>query len=146
MADFPKIGDGFPQKEEQAPFLGKTCSVFGKNMLRFWEKHVPFLGQTGSVFGTKWLRFGENRRSLGDKLVRFLDWLGQSSSFTVLNAKHVWVWMSLKGSQPVGSWKGKMLKPTNFDIETVLGFVLGTCMRCHKRKLIYVVPIEDENT
>jgi hypothetical protein len=27
----------------------------------------------------------------GKKLVRFLDWLGQSSSFTVLNAKHVWV-------------------------------------------------------
>ena len=54
--------------------------------------------------------------------------------------------MSLKISQPVGSWKGKMFKPINFDIETVLGFVLGTCMRCHKHKLIYIVPIEDENT
>ena len=54
--------------------------------------------------------------------------------------------MSLKVSQPVGSWKGKMLKPINFDIETVLGFVLGTCMRCHKHKLIYKVLIEDKNT
>ena len=54
--------------------------------------------------------------------------------------------MSLKVSQPVGSWKGKMLEPINFDIETVLGFVLGTCMRCHKHKLIYKVLIEDKNT
>ena len=48
--------------------------------------------------------------------------------------------MSLKVNQPVGSWKGKMLKPINFDVETILGYVLG------KRKLIYTVPIEDENT
>ena len=46
----------------------------------------------------------------------------------------------------MGSWKGKMLKPINFDIETVLGFVLGTCMRYQKHKLIYIVPIEDKNT
>ena len=39
-----------------------------------------------------------------------------------------------------------MLKPVNFDIESVLGFVLGTCMRCYKHKLIYAVTIEDENT
>ena len=71
--------------------LGRCVTGFVK--LRFWEKNVPFLGWTGSVrFWDKWLRFGENRRSLGEKkLVRFLDWLGQSSSFTVLNAKHVWV-------------------------------------------------------
>ena len=37
--------------------------------------------------------------------------------------------MSLKISQPVGSWKGKMLKPINLDVESILGFVLGTCMR-----------------
>ena len=54
--------------------------------------------------------------------------------------------MSLKISQPVGSWKGKMLKPINLDVETILGFVLGTCMRCHKHKLIYKVPIENKNT
>ena len=69
--------------EKHAPFLGKAGSVFGKNMPRFWEKHAPFLGKTCPVFG----------RSLGVKLVRFLDWLGQSSSFTVLNAKHLWVWI-----------------------------------------------------
>ena len=49
--------------------------------------------------------------------------------------------MSLKISQPVGSWKGKMLKPINFDVEPVFDFVLGTFMRCHKHKLIYIVPI-----
>ena len=44
------------------------------------------------------------------------------------------------------SWKGKWLKTRNFDVETVLGFVLGTSMRCHKQKLVYIVPIEDKNT
>ena len=38
-----------------------------------------------------------------------------------------------------------MLKPINFDVETVSGFVLGICLRCHKHKLIYIVPIEDKN-
>ena len=47
--------------------------------------------------------------------------------------------MSLKIRQPVGSWKGKMLKPINFDVEPVFDFVLGTFMRCHKHKLIYIV-------
>ena len=51
--------------EEQAPFLGQTGSVFGKNTLRLWEetvsvfgknklrfwKLVPFWGKTGSVWG-----------------------------------------------------------------------------------------------
>ena len=118
-------------------------SVFGKNMLRFWGEQAPFLGRTGSVFGAKCLYFGENRNSLVDKLVRFLDWLGQSSSLTVLNAKHVWVWIqgfkggwvSLKRKSTGGKLEGKWLKPINFDIETVFGFVLGTCMRCHKHKL-----------
>jgi len=50
---------------EQAPFLGQTGSVFGKNTLRLWEetvsvfgknklrfwKLVPFWGKTGSVWG-----------------------------------------------------------------------------------------------
>ena len=52
--------------------------------------------------------------------------------------------MSLKISQLLGSWKGKMLKPINLDVETILGVVLGTCMRCHKHKLIYKVPIENK--
>ena len=54
--------------------------------------------------------------------------------------------MSLKLSQPVGSWNDKWLKTRNFEVETELGFVLGTCMRCHKHKLVYKVPIEDKNT
>ena len=36
----------------------------------------------------------------------------------------------------MANWKGEMFKPMNFDVETVLGFVLGTCMRCYKHKLI----------
>ena len=88
--------------------FGKTCSVFGKNMLRFWDeqapflgkipflgkKHAPFLGRTGSVFGTNWLRFlGKKRLDLRGNWFGFWIGLGQSSSLTVLNAKHVWVWI-----------------------------------------------------
>ena len=72
--------------EKHAPFLGKTCSmlgntcsVFGENRLRFWEKQAP-------VFGTNWFGLVEN-------WLGFWVGLGQSSSFTVLNAKHVWVWI-----------------------------------------------------
>ena len=36
--------------------------------------------------------------------------------------------MSLKISQPLGSWKGKMLKPINLDVETILGW---KCASCH---------------
>jgi len=36
--------------------LGKTCSVFGENRLRFWM----FLGQTGSVFEKNKLQFWDN--------------------------------------------------------------------------------------
>ena len=127
---------GYLSQVCEAPFLGRTCSVFGENRLRFWEEQAPFLGQSVSILvktGTVWW----------DKLVRFLDWLGQSSSLTVLNAKHVWVWIqgfkggwvSLKRKSTGGKLEGKWLKPINFDIETVFGFVLGTCMRCHKHKL-----------
>jgi hypothetical protein len=59
--------------------LGKTCSGFGKNMFRFWEK-------TRSTFGEKLSRFG------GDWLGFWIG-LGQSSSLTILNAEHVWVWI-----------------------------------------------------
>ena len=44
--------------------------------------------------------------------------------------------LGVSENKPVGNWEGKLLKPINFDIETVLGFVLGTCMRCYKHKLI----------
>ena len=59
----------------------------GKNMFRFWEKHAPFLGQSGSVFGKKRVGLG------GENWLGFWIGLGQSSSLTVLNAKHVWVWI-----------------------------------------------------
>ena len=91
--------------ENPSPILRKSVTDFGE--IRFWEKHTPILGRTGSVFWEEQARFREGLR--------------QSSSLTVLNAKHVWVWMSLKVSQPVGSCKGKLLKPIytiNFDIET----------------------------
>ena len=40
--------------------------------------------------------------------------------------------MPLKRSQPVGSWKGKLLKPTNFDVENwCLLCSLTSCMRRH---------------
>ena len=54
--------------------------------------------------------------------------------------------MSLKKRQPVASWIDKLLKPRNCDVETDLKFVLGTCMRYQKHKLIYIVPTEDKNT
>ena len=103
--------------KKMPPVLGKSATHLGKISHGFWEKQAPFL----------------------------ID-LGQSSSLTVLNAKHLGLdlgienWVYLKICQPVGSWKGKLLEPKKFDVETVLGYVLG------KRKLIYTVPIEDENT
>ena len=73
-----------------------------------------------------------------------LDWLGTKLKSLVFGFFLDWVLP--KRSQPVGSWKGKMLEPINFDVETILGYVLGTCMRCHKRKLIYTVPSDDKIT
>ena len=64
-------------------FLGNTCIVFGKNMLRFWATHHPFLGKTCPVFGKSRLR-GEIGSLLG------LAW---GSSLTFLNTKHVVVWI-----------------------------------------------------
>ena len=54
-----------------------------KNRLRLWEKTV-------SVFGKN---FAKNRLGLGGDWLDFWIGLGQSSSLTVLNAKHVWVWI-----------------------------------------------------
>ena len=61
-----------------SPILGKACAFFGKNRLRFWDKQVRF--------GEKLVRFGGN-------WLGFWIGLGQSSSLTALNAKHVWVWI-----------------------------------------------------
>ena len=71
----------------EAPFLGETCSVFGRNTLRFWGEQAPFLGKTGSVFGTKWFRFGEKVARFGESWLGFRIGLRQSSSLTVLNTR-----------------------------------------------------------
>ena len=99
--------------EKQAPFLGKTVSVFGKtvpvfgkNRLRFWKKLAPLLGQSGSVLVQNWLGVW-----IG---------LGQSSSLTSLGLDFRGLGLGVSKSQPVASWKGKMLKPINFDVEPVL--------------------------
>ena len=55
--------------EKQFPFLGKTCSVFGK-------KPSPSLGRTGSVFGTKWFRFGKESALFTGGIGSVLDWFG----------------------------------------------------------------------
>ena len=61
-----------------SPILGKACAFFGKNRLRFWDKQV---------------RFGEKLVRVGGNGLGFWIGLGQSSSLTALNAKHVWVWI-----------------------------------------------------
>ena len=114
VTDFGEIRSNFGEMRHR--FWGKTCAFFGKNRLRFWEKHAPFLGKTCSVLGTNKLRFWEKHVPfLGKNMLRFWEeqapffgkngfdlrgnWLGfwiglgQSSSLTVLNAKHVWVWI-----------------------------------------------------
>ena len=70
--------------EKPASFWGKTCSVFGEHMPRFWEEQAPFLGPSGSVLVKSRLGLGEIGSLLG------LAW---GSSLTVLNTKHVLVWI-----------------------------------------------------
>jgi len=113
----------------------ETATDFGK--LRFWEKHAPLLGQSGSVLVKNWFRFrktgsvlgktcsvfGKKRLDFGGKLVWFLDWigLGQNSSLTSLGLDFRGLGLGVsKTSQPVASWKGKLLKPIDFDVEPVL--------------------------
>ena len=64
--------------------LGKTCSVFGEHMPHFWEEQAPSLGQSGPVLVKNRLGLGEIGSLLG------LAW---GSSLTVLNTKHVLVWI-----------------------------------------------------
>ena len=117
VTDLGEIGHRF--WENQPPTSGK--SAFGEIRLRFWgnpllEKQARFLGQAGFVFGKKPSPslgkqapfFGTSRLLFWKKTVSMFgkagcglveNWLGfwiglrQSSSFTVLNAKHVWVWI-----------------------------------------------------
>ena len=72
--------------EKHASFLAKTCSVFGEHMPHFWEEQAPSLGQSGPVLVKNRLGLGEIGSLLG--LVR-------GSSLTVLNTKHVLVWIFL---------------------------------------------------
>ena len=66
----------------------------GKNMLRFWREQAPFLGKTSSVFWDKLVRFGGKLvRFGGENWIGFWIGLGQSSSLAVLNARHVWIWI-----------------------------------------------------
>ena len=92
-------------------------------MLHFWEKHAPLLGQSGSVLVKNWFRFWK-------KTARFrggnwLDWIGldwdktQVSQVLGLDFRGLGLGVS-KTSQPVASWKGKLLKPIDFDVEPVL--------------------------
>ena len=135
--------------------VGKSATDFGKMSHRLWENGPLTLGSC--VLEKKQaLFFGKKTspslaQSLG-KLVRFLDWLGtklKSHCFERLACLDLDLGIqncvSRKTSQPVASWKGKMLKPIHFDIETVLGFVLGTFVRWHIHKLICIVPMEGRN-
>ena len=53
---------------------------------------------------------------------------------------------SQQSQSQTANWLTNYIRETGFDVKIVLGFVLWTCMRCHKHKLIYIVPIEDKNT
>ena len=104
--------------------MGKTCSAFGTKWLGFGEKLVPFQKDR--------LRFGKNMFRFWGKTARFrgeiglvfgLDWigLGQNSSLTSLGLDFRGLGLGVsKTSQPVASWKGKLLKPIDFDVEPVL--------------------------
>ena len=70
---------------KHASLLGKICSVLGENIPRFGEEQAPFLGQSCSVLVKNRLGLGEIGSLLG------LVW---GSSLTVLNTKHVLVWIS----------------------------------------------------
>ena len=70
--------------EKHASFLAKTCSVFGEHMPHFSEEQAPSLEQSGPVLVKNRLGLGEIGSLLG------LAW---GSSLTVLNTKHVLVWI-----------------------------------------------------
>ena len=80
----------------EAPFLGKTCSVFGMNGLCFWEKTARFAGEIGLVFGLAWEK---TQVSLFRKVSMF-----GFGIFKVLG-------LGVSENKPVGNWEGKLLKP-----------------------------------
>ena len=91
-----------------SPTLGKWATDFGKICHRLWENEPPTLGKWTTDFGeichrlwgTKLPTLGKNWLGFRERLARFGGswfgvWIGleQSSSLSVLNAKHVWVWI-----------------------------------------------------
>ena len=117
----------------ELPTLGKSAADFGKSSHRLWENLSPILGKSATNFKEISHRFWENQSPiLGKSVTDF----GKDPSPTLGQSTEI--------CTDFGEIRQRFWG--NFDIETVLGFVLGTCMRCHKHKLIYVVPIEDENT
>ena len=111
-----------------SPTLGKSVTDFGEishrlreNQPHFGEIRHRFLGKIGSVLGKDWLGFRERLPQFEGNWFGFWVGLRQSSSLNVLNTKHVWVWMSLKVSQPVGSWKAKMAQTYQLWCRTCFG-------------------------
>ena len=82
VTDFGKICHRFWENPLQT--LRKSATELGEIRHRFWE--APFLEKQALFFGTNWCGLVEN-------WFGFWIGLGQSPSLTVLNAKHVRVWI-----------------------------------------------------
>ena len=99
--DYGKISHRL--RENQPPTLGKSATDFGKVSHRLWENQRPTLAKsatdfgklrsweiTGCVFGKKNVSvFGTKFGKIGSLFGLAWD---KSSTLTVLNAWHVWVW------------------------------------------------------
>ena len=100
--DFGKISDRL--WKNQRPTLAKSATDFGKISDRLWQNQRPISGKsatdfgklrsweiTGCVFGKKNVPvFGTKFGKIGSLFGLAWD---KSSTLTVLNAKHVWVWI-----------------------------------------------------
>ena len=76
-----------------SPISGKSVTNFGEMRHRFWGKACAFFGENRLRFWDKQVRSGEKLVRFGGNWLGFWIGLGQSSSLTALNAKHVWVWI-----------------------------------------------------
>ena len=96
----PILGNASPILGNASPILGKSVADFeeipspisGKSVTNFGEMRHRFWGKTFRFWG-KQVRFGEKLVRFGGNWLGFWIGLGQSSSLTALNAKHVWVWI-----------------------------------------------------
>ena len=86
-------GNPSPILGNPLPILGKCVTDFGEMRHRFWGKACAFFGENRLRFWDKQVRFGEKLVRFGGNWLGFWIGLGQSSSLTALNAKHVWVWI-----------------------------------------------------